>query len=66
MSSFAHLQSLGAVEHPCANCGKGQGEKPLTCSVCGTVYCDKPCQEAHWPEHAPVCKPKKTHPEKKK
>lgn len=27
------------------------------CGRCGTIYCGKDCQVAHWKEHKPHCKP---------
>lgn len=38
----------------CANCGKN-GAKSM-CATCGTPYCDRDCQKAHWKEHREPCK----------
>lgn len=42
------------IKHRCAKCGATGSKK---CLVCGTHYCSRTCQQAHWPEHEAKCKP---------
>jgi len=54
----------------CAMCQRLQikgnvedGPKMLKCSICHVGhYCDKTCQQNHWPEHKKVCKPQPFRP----
>ncbi|KAM6496240.1 hypothetical protein JOM56_008946 [Amanita muscaria] len=56
------IGSLMSTTNTCAKCNLGPedwtSEKLKLCSKCRTVYyCNKECQNNHWPIHKPMCKP---------